>query len=125
MDGLIIVLLIVCALLGMPLFAVFGAASMMLFGSLEDTSITGASNDVFSEKFADSPLLVTIPLFTFAGTVFAEGGAPRRMVELSQRLLGWLPGGLAVVGLLTCALFTAFTGARCLWASVSRCHDRI
>ena len=70
MDGIWIVLLVVVAILGAPLFAIFGAASMLLFGALPDTSITGTANDVFSEKFADSPLLVTIPLFTFAGYFF-------------------------------------------------------
>ncbi len=66
MDGVIVVVLIVLAILGMPLFAVFGAAAMVLFENMENTKITGAAHDVFSEKFADSPLMVTIPLFVFA-----------------------------------------------------------
>lgn len=33
------------------------------------------------------------------------------MVRFSQLFLGWLPGGLAVVTLIICAVFTAFTGA--------------
>ena len=72
MDLLIIVVLVVLALLGAPLFAIFAAAAMLLFFNLEDTSITGAAADIFSEKFAESPLLVTIPLFTFAGYLMAE-----------------------------------------------------
>jgi tripartite ATP-independent transporter DctM subunit len=62
-------------------------------------------------RLSSSPMLVAIPLFTFAGTVFAEGGAPRRLVVLSRELFGWMPGGLSIVALVTCALFTAFTGA--------------
>lgn len=110
MDGIIIAAIIVLALLGTPLFAVFGGAAMVLFGLLPDTGITGAANDVFSEKFADSPLLVTIPLFTFAGYLMAESGTPRRLVELSRAWLGWLPGGLAIVCLVASAFFTTFTG---------------
>ncbi len=110
MDTIWIVLLVVLALLGAPLFAIFGAASMLLFSSLPDTSITGAANDVFSEKFADSPLLVTIPLFTFAGYVLAESGTPHRLVKLSRAWLGWMPGGLAMVCLVASAFFTTFTG---------------
>src|SRR5690606_35291541 len=72
--------------------------------------ITGATNDVFSEKFADSPLLVTIPLFTFAGYLMAESGTPRRLVELSRAWLGWMPGGLALVCIIASAFFTTFTG---------------
>ncbi|MDH5493176.1 MAG: TRAP transporter large permease subunit, partial [Myxococcales bacterium] len=110
MEGLIIALIVVAALLGMPLFAVFGAAAMVLFTVLPDTSILGAANDVFSEKFADSPLLVTIPLFTFAGYLMAESGTPQRLVKLSRAWLGWLPGGLAIVCLVASAFFTTFTG---------------
>ena len=110
MDGIWIVLLTVLAILGAPLFAIFGAASMLLFGALPDTSITGTANDVFSEKFADSPLLVTIPLFTFAGYLMAESGTPHRLVKLSRAWLGWMPGGLAMVCLMASAFFTTFTG---------------
>ena len=110
MDGIWIVLLTVLAILGAPLFAIFWAASMLLFGALPDTSITGVANDVFSEKFADSPLLVTIPLFTFAGYLMAESGTPQRLVKLSRAWLGWMPGGLAMVCLMASAFFTTFTG---------------
>jgi C4-dicarboxylate transporter DctM subunit len=110
MDGIWIVLLTVLAILGAPLFAIFGAASMLLFGALPDTSITGTANDVFSEKFADSPLLVTIPLFTFAGYLMAESGTPHRLVKVSRAWLGWMPGGLAMVCLMASAFFTTFTG---------------
>lgn len=106
----IAILCIVLAVLGTPLFAVFASASMLLFNALEDTPIVGATNDVFSEKFADSPLLVTIPLFTFAGYVLAESGTPRRLVELSRAWLGWLPGGLVLVCIIASAFFTTFTG---------------
>lgn len=110
MDGALVVGLIVLAILGMPLFAVFGAAAMVLFANMENTNVTGAAHDVFSEKFADSPLMVTIPLFVFAGYIMAESGTPRRLVRLSRAWLGWLPGGLAMVALAASAFFTTFTG---------------
>ena len=55
--------------------------------------------------------MVAIPLFIFAGYLLAESKTPRRIVNFSNALLGWLPGGLALVALLCCAGFTAFTGA--------------
>jgi tripartite ATP-independent transporter DctM subunit len=110
MDTIWIVLITVMAILGAPLFTIFGAASMLLFYALPDTSITGTANDVFSEKFADSPLLVTIPLFTFAGYLMAESGTPQRLVKVSRAWLGWMPGGLAMVCLVASAFFTTFTG---------------
>src|SRR6185369_16176284 len=62
-------------------------------------------------QLSETPVLVAIPLFTYAGFVLSAGDAPHRLVRLSQALLGWLPGGLAIVTLVSCALFTAFTGA--------------
>lgn len=60
---------------------------------------------------ASAPTLITIPLFTFAGYMMAESGTPRRLVNVAQAFVGWMPGGLAIVTLLSCAFFTAFTGA--------------
>jgi tripartite ATP-independent transporter DctM subunit len=100
---------LVITAIGVPLFLLFGAASMVLFASNEG-NITSVAIDVFSEKFADSPTLVTIPLFTIAGYLMAEGGTPRRLINLSRALLGWMPGGLAIVCLCTSAFFTTFTG---------------
>jgi tripartite ATP-independent transporter DctM subunit len=57
-----------------------------------------------------SPTLPAIPLFTLAGFLLAEGGAPQRLLRLVRALVGWFPGGTAVVATLLCALFTVFTG---------------
>jgi C4-dicarboxylate transporter, DctM subunit len=110
MGLLIALLFVVIAVIGTPLFIVFGSSSMYLFGTSQGGTITSVAIDVFSEKFSDSPTLVTIPLFTIAGYLMAESGTPRRLVKLSQALLGWMPGGLAVVCLCASAFFTTFTG---------------
>ncbi|MEZ5065001.1 MAG: TRAP transporter large permease subunit [bacterium] len=104
----IVVGLLIAALFGLPLFLVLAAVALALFTG-ED--IPGSSVVIEMLRLASSPMLVAIPLFTFAGTLFAEGGAPKRLVSLSRELFGWMPGGLSVVALVTCALFTAFTGA--------------
>lgn len=56
-------------------------------------------------------VLSTIPLFILAGYVMAESRTADRMVRFAQATLGWLPGGLAVVTIMACAIFTTFTGA--------------
>ncbi len=53
----------------------------------------------------------TIPLFIYAGYLLAESGTAERLVRFANALLGWVPGGLAIVTIGTCALFTVFTGA--------------
>jgi tripartite ATP-independent transporter DctM subunit len=62
-------------------------------------------------RMATTPILVAIPLFTFAGYLLSESGAPKRLIRLSDAIIGWLPGGLSIIALVTCAIFTALTGA--------------
>jgi tripartite ATP-independent transporter DctM subunit len=100
--GIVLALL---ALYGMPLFAVFGALALALFYTAE-IDISSVAVSMYS--IAGSPLLVAIPLFTLAGYLFAYSKAPQRLVALSR---AFFPGGLAVVALVACAVFTAFTGA--------------
>ncbi len=101
-------LLVLFALAGTPLFAVIAASAMLGFASEEvDLQVMGI--EIY--RLAETPVLLAIPLFTFAGYLLGESGAPARLVRLTQALLGWLTGGLAMVSLVACALFTAFTGA--------------
>ena len=96
------------ALLGAPLFAVILAVAMAGFWSLGvDLSVIA----IELYRLADTPALVALPLFTFAGYLLGESQTSRRLVRLTRALLGWMPGGLAVVAFVTCAFFTAFTGA--------------
>lgn len=101
-------LLVGLALLGAPLFAVIAAGAILAFGRADIDQIAVVM-EVY--RIAETPVLLAIPLFTFAGFVLGESRAPNRLVRLSDALLGWMPGGLAVIALVTCALFTAFTGA--------------
>ncbi len=108
MGAIIAVLLIVVALIGAPLFTVFGASGLILFTfDGVDTSAVIAE----MHRISTLPMLITIPLFTFAGYLLAESKAPQRIVRFSQALVGWMPGGLSIVALIVCAFFTAFTGA--------------
>jgi tripartite ATP-independent transporter DctM subunit len=102
------VALIVVTLLGAPLFAVIGASAMSGFHG-EGVDLSVVAIEFFG--LSETTVLVAIPLFTFAGFLLSAGQAPRRLVSLSQAVLGWLPGGLAMISLVACALFTAFTGA--------------
>jgi len=103
--GLVILLL---ALLGTPLFVVFGALTLLLYYS-SGYPFPGMFIELY--KIATLPTLLAIPLFTFAGYLLAESNTPKRIINLTSTLLGWMPGGLAVVALFACAFFTAFTGA--------------
>ncbi len=100
--------LFIATVFGMPLFAVILAVAMIGFaGAGIDLSVIAI--EIY--RLADTPLLVALPLFTLAGYVMAESRTSERLVRLTQALLGWIPGGLVIVSLIACAVFTAFTGA--------------
>lgn len=98
----------VLALVGAPLFVVISALALVQF-YLADVDLTVVFIEMY--RIAQTPALTAIPLFAFAGFLLAASGAPGRLVRVSQAALGWLPGGLAIVALAVCALFTALTGA--------------
>ena len=102
------VVTILLALLGLPLFAALAALTMIGYIATETdiSTLVIEMSDV-----ASAPALVAIPLFTFAGYLMAESGTPGRLVGLARSTIGWMPGGLAVVSVVACAFFTAFTGA--------------
>jgi len=102
------ILILVLAILGTPLFVVISALALLSFYGIEiDLSVV----IIEMSRLSNTPLLLSLPLFIFAGTLLAESRTPQRLLRLSQVLLGWMPGGLAVVSLMVCAVFTAFTGA--------------
>ena len=103
----IVLVLLVFVLLGAPLFSVIGTISLLGFSS---QGIDTAAIVIEMYRLASQPVLIAIPLFTVSGYFLAESKAPQRFLTLAQALLGWLPGGLAVVVLGCCAIFTAFTG---------------
>lgn len=104
----LVLLLVALAALGLPLFAALGGLTMLGFIDTGDPvdRLVIAMNQVVTQ-----PALVAIPLFTFAGYVMAESGTPGRLVRLARATVGWMPGGLAIVSVVACAFFTAFTGA--------------
>ncbi len=102
------VLLVASFLLGAPVFVVMAGFAVLLF-YLAGTPVASVPAETF--RLVVSPTLPAIPLLTVAGYVLAEGGASRRLVRAAQGVFGWMPGGLAVVAVFTCALFTTFTGA--------------
>jgi C4-dicarboxylate transporter, DctM subunit len=103
--GLAIIML---ALFGAPLFAVIAAGALIgFYQSGVDLSVIAI--EIY--RIVDTPVLVAIPLFTFAGYLLSESNAAERLVNLTDALMGWMHGGLAIVSLVACAFFTALTGA--------------
>ena len=102
------ILMVILILLGAPLFAIIAAGAFWNFYHAE-IDLQAIAIEFYG--IAEMPILLAIPLFTFAGYLLSESDAPKRLVRLTSALLGWMPAGLAVVSLVACAFFTAFTGA--------------
>lgn len=103
-----LLLLAVLALLGMPLFAVIALGALLSFHA-EGLKLSLVVMEF--QRIGELPVLIALPLFTFAGVLLSHSKTPERLVDLTRALFGWMPGGLAILGLGMFALMTAFTGA--------------
>jgi len=110
---IILLFVIIFALIGAPVFAVMAGATQLAWLSHPDESLRFMrflAPDVLDERFVGSPILVTVPLFTFIGYTMAESRTPERIVRASNAFFGWMPGGLAIVCIIASAFFTTLTG---------------
>lgn len=100
--------IIIFAILGVPLFIIMSLAALTAF-SFTSVDVSAVAVEIY--RISSAPTLLTIPLFTFAGYLMAESKSPQRLLRFADAALGWMPGGIAIVSLVICAFFTAFTGA--------------
>jgi len=101
-------ILLVAMALGGPIFAALGGIAVLMF------LIGGgpaAAVPVDTYRLVVSPTLPAIPLFTLAGFLLSQGQSSQRLLRLFRAILGWMPGGTAVVAVVSCAFFTVLTGA--------------
>lgn len=100
--------ILLATLLGLPLFTAIGGLALFLFWN-DGTPIASVPVDTY--RLTAFPVLPAVPLFTLSGYILAAGGASQRLVRAFTALVGWLPGGVAIVTALVFAFFTSFTGA--------------
>lgn len=100
--------LALATLFGAPVFVTLGGAALILLWGSGDGI---GSIPIDHYRLVTNPTLPTIPLFTLAGYLLAEGGASKRLTRVFQTLFGGLRGGPAIITALLCAFFTSFTGA--------------
>ncbi|SVB47836.1 uncharacterized protein METZ01_LOCUS200690, partial [marine metagenome] len=92
---------------GLPIFLALGGLSALYFW-IDYTPIAAIAAETY--RIVVSPTLPTIPLFTLAGYILAESGAPKRIYKFFTHAFGWLQGGTPVIVVLLCSFFTALTG---------------
>ena len=104
----LIIVLIVSAFFGVPIFIVLGGIGYLLFAHTAQP-LEVIANEAYSLLTESS--IPAIPLFTFTGFLLSESKAGERLVRLFKAFFSWFPGGLAIMAILVCAFFTTFTGA--------------
>ena len=111
LDGAVgwpwIVLVVVAALAGAPIFTVLAGSAIFLY--MVDF-FPPAQVALYAYDLATEPTLPAIPLFTLTGFILAQGNVSERVLRFFRALFGWVPGGTAVVSALVCAFFSIFTG---------------
>ncbi|RZP27457.1 TRAP transporter small permease subunit, partial [bacterium] len=102
-----VVLLVLAAIAGAPIFSVLAGAAAFLY--MVD-AFDPANVPLFAYDLATEPHLPSIPLFTLTGFILAQGNSSERLLRVFRAVTGWMPGGTAVVCAVVCAFFTVFTG---------------
>ena len=108
-GSLLLILLLTLFLLNVPIAIAIGLASVsvMMIGS--DFSLMVVIQRMFSG--ADSFHLMAVPLFMYAGLLMEKGGISERLINLANALVGWLPGGLAAVTIVSAMFFAGISGS--------------
>src|SRR5512134_2536217 len=110
MSGIVIfALLIALMLTGMPISISLGLTVLTFLFTMTDVPLESVALKLFTgiEKFE----IMAIPFFILAGTFLTHGGVAKRMIRFATALVGHLHGGLALGGVVACALFAAVSGS--------------
>ncbi len=110
MNALIIfVLLFALMLTGMPISISLGLTVLTFLFTMTTVPIESVALKLFTgiEKFE----IMAIPFFILAGNFLTHGGVARRMINFATSMVGHLPGGLGLSGVVACALFAAVSGS--------------
>ncbi|MDR2446006.1 MAG: TRAP transporter large permease subunit [Treponema sp.] len=104
----VIIILLVSAFIGVPLFVVIGGLSLILIET-SGGELDLVANQIYATLTNDN--FIAIPLFTLTGFFLSESKAGNRLVATFKNLFSWLPGGMIIATVVICAFFATFTGA--------------
>lgn len=102
-------LLLVLMLTGMPISISLGLTVLTFLFTMTDVPVQSVALKLFTgiEKFE----IMAIPFFILAGNFLTHGGVARRMINFASAMVGHWHGGLALAGVMACALFAAVSGS--------------
>lgn len=92
-----------------PIAIAIGVASIFAILVQGDFTMMMVVQRMFSGT--DSFHLMAVPLFMFTGTLMEAGGISQRIIDFANALVGWLPGGLAAVTIVSAMFFAGISGS--------------
>ncbi|MBA5607733.1 TRAP transporter large permease subunit [Duganella sp. FT3S] len=107
--AIIFVLLIVLMLTGMPISISLGLTVLTFLFTMTSVPPEIVAQKLFSG--IDNFEVMSIPFFILAGNFLTHGGVARRMINFASSMVGHFHGGLALAGVMACALFAAVSGS--------------
>ena len=107
--AIIFILLLALMLTGMPISISLGLTVLTFLFTMTSVPIESVALKLFTgiEKFE----IMAIPFFILAGNFLTHGGVARRMINFASSMVGHWHGGLALAGVMACALFAAVSGS--------------
>ena len=102
-------ILLALMLTGMPISISLGLTVLTFLFTMTQVPLESVALKLFSgiEKFE----IMAIPFFILAGNFLTHGGVARRMINFATAMVGHWYGGLALSGVVACALFAAVSGS--------------
>jgi C4-dicarboxylate transporter DctM subunit len=110
MSGVVIFgLLCLLMITGMPISIALGLTVLTFLFTMTQVPLESVALKLFTgiEKFE----IMAIPFFILAGNFLTHGGVAKRMIRFATALVGHWHGGLALGGVIACALFAAVSGS--------------
>jgi C4-dicarboxylate transporter, DctM subunit len=95
--------------LGVPLAVALGLASVAVITMFTSTPIDLLSQSMFSAM--NSFLLVAVPLFILVGHFMERGRVAERIFDFAEAMVGWMPGGLGHVNVVSSVIFGGISGS--------------
>ncbi|KYO66907.1 TRAP transporter large permease [Thermovenabulum gondwanense] len=109
MTGILFGSFAILVILGLPIAVVLGLSSILALSISSKIPLMVVAQRMFTAS--DSFPLMAIPFFMMAGSLMETGGISKRLINLANKIVGGLPGGLALVGIVTCMFFAAISGS--------------
>jgi C4-dicarboxylate transporter DctM subunit len=112
--GILISTVLLGALFALPVFVILGTVTILCFALWSGDVRAPEDYSILIERIrmiADNKALLSVPFYVMSGAVMGYGQIGRRLVDFSNAIFGWLPGGLAISVVFGCILFSAISGS--------------